>query len=214
MTSLLEIRTKLLDGIRAERSSLVLADIGCGQSPEDGFTGYDYHSTTPGVIHADLYNAPWPFADNSVDYFRASHFLEHVPDWDYHFSEVYRSLRMGGYYEIISPYYLNNRWWQDPDHKQPILHERFSYLSHEWRKAVKMDHYGAVVNFEVVQWFELLNEDFREQGYSTEAIYWHKRHSFNIIDDLALILKKLPIAAESEAESESECDMDLEVANG
>jgi SAM-dependent methyltransferase len=190
MPNLLDLRKELL----AERGdNPVKYDLGCGQNPEEGFIGIDLCSPTEGVRRIDLYQYPWPIETESVDYFRASHFLEHVPDWDAHFSEIYRCLKPGGYYEIIAPYYKNDRWFQDPDHKQAILHQRFAYLRREWLLANKIEHGRAVVNFVPVQWFELLNDDFRDQGFDAAFIEWHKLHSWNVIDDLAVILRKEPL---------------------
>lgn len=191
--TLLDKRNEIIAAVQRDSVSPRLLDIGCGQSPEEGFVGIDLHSPLDSVEKVDLYSYPWPFPAASVDYFRASHFLEHVPDWDAHFREIYRCLKVGGYYEIISPFYLNHRWWQDPDHKQPILQERFMYLSQGWRKAVKVDHYGAEVNFEMEAWFELLHRDFLNKGYAEDTMEWHKTHSFNVIDDVAVLLKKLPM---------------------
>lgn len=190
MASLQELQAELIASIRSNNPSPVLYDLGCGQSPAPGFTGVDLYAED--AVRADLYTYPWPFADGSVDYFRASHFLEHVPDFAAHFREIYRCLKVGGYYEIISPYYLNNRWFQDPDHKCPILHERFFYLNAGWRKAQKQNHRGdlAEVNFDLAGTFELLNDDFRDSGLDAETIAWHKRHSWNVIDDVAFVLRK------------------------
>ena len=191
--TLFDKREEILSRLKTNAPSPRLLDIGCGQSPSEGFVGVDLHSPLEGIEKADLYSYPWPYPDGSVDYFRASHFLEHVPDWDAHFIEVYRCLKDGGYYEIVSPFYLNHRWWQDPDHKQPILQERFHYLSHKWRKEVKMDHYGAVVNFEIDGWYELFHPDFLNKGFDDDKMAWAKTHYFNVIDDIACILVKLPM---------------------
>lgn len=193
MASLLDLRTSILSGLNG---SSVKHDIGCGEQPEDGFIGIDLLSPREDVIKADLFKYPWPIADASVDYFRSSHFLEHVPDWDAHFSEIYRCLKPDGHYEIIVPYYWNSRWAQDPDHKQAMVGERFRYVMQPWRKANKIAHYGAAVNFEMVGWFELLNEDFREQGYDDAYIAFAKRHMINVVDDIACVLRKLPMEAE------------------
>lgn len=186
-----EITADLLAKVRAKVPNPVLYDLGCGQHPAEGFIGVDINGSYGERV--DLYAYPWPWADGSVDYFRASHFVEHVPDWDAHFAEVYRCLKVGGYYEILSPYYLNNRWWQDPDHKQPILREKFNYLNRDWRKAVLMDHYGAAVNFSEVGWFELLNDDFRDTGLEDEYVRQAAKHWWNVIDDVAVILRKEPM---------------------
>src|SRR3990167_6002041 len=196
MLNLYELRDELLAKIKASNNgSSCLYDLGCGQNLEDGFIGIDLSAKGERIRNVNLYKYPWDIESGSVDYFRASHFLEHVPDWDAHFTEVYRCLKPGGYYEIISPYYLNNRWVQDPDHKQPILQERFMYLSRDWLKINKNEHRDdlAQVNFEVIGWFELLNDDFRDQGFADDFIRWHKMHSWNVIDDVALVLKKIPM---------------------
>lgn len=174
----------------------VKIDLGCGERPEEGFTGADFYSPRADVQKIDLYTYPWPIPSESVDYFRASHFLEHVPDWDKHFAEVYRCLKPGGHYEFIVPYYWNNRWVQDPDHKQGIVGERLRYLVQSWRKINMIAHYGAKVNFELVGWFELLNDDFQNQGYDDAYLEFARKHFINVIDDVAAVLRKVPLETE------------------
>lgn len=190
MKSLLELRDHLLSSLGPDAVKL---DIGCGSAPEEGFRGIDLLSPLEGVEKIDLYKYPWPIESESVDYFRASHFVEHVPDWDAHFAEIYRCLKPGGHYEIICPYYWNSRWAQDPDHKQAIVGERFRYLMQPWRKANGIAHYGASVNFEAVGWFELLNEDFQDAGYDDSYMAWAKKHLVNVVDDVATVIKKVPL---------------------
>jgi SAM-dependent methyltransferase len=187
--NLQDLRAEILGSL----TDPVKIDLGCGEQPEEGFRGADLFSPLDSVEKIDLYSYPWPFADESVDYFRASHFLEHVPDWDAHFREIYRCLRPGGFYEIIVPYYWNSRWAQDPDHKQTIVGERLRYLMQKWRKLNKIAHYGAPVNFELVGWFELLNEDFLNQGYDETYLTFARRHFINVIDDIAAVLRKEPL---------------------
>jgi SAM-dependent methyltransferase len=191
-SNLVELRKMVFDML----TEPVAYDLGCGVTVEEGFKGIDFHSNGVGVEKIDLYSYPWPIADESVDYFRASHFLEHVPDWDAHFTEIYRCLKPGGFYEIIVPYYWNSRWVQDPDHKQGIVGERLKYLMQPWRKINRIDHYGAKVNFEVVGWFELLHEDFRDQGFDADYMAFARKHWINVIDDVATVIKKLPLEAE------------------
>ena len=185
-----ELTAKLLEALPADAVKL---DLGCGVHPAEGFRGVDLFADHPGVDKVDLFSYPWPFADGSVDFFRACHFLEHVPDWDAHFREVYRCLKPKGHYEIIGPFYMNDRAFQDPDHKQPLLGPRFAYLQRKWREANGLTHYGAEVNFAMVGWFELLNPDFVDEGLSADAIAWHKRHSWNVVDDIAAVLRKEPM---------------------
>jgi SAM-dependent methyltransferase len=190
-----DARRDILTAIRADNPNPVLYELGCGITPYEDFVGLDYYAEHPNVQKADLFATPWPLADESVDYFRSSHFLEHVPDWNAHFAEVYRALKPGGHYEIIAPFYRNDRWWGDPDHKQPILWRRFAYLNQEWLKSVNIAHSpsNAKVNFTVVHHFELLHPDYLNSGMSDDTIDWAREHFWNVIDDIAVILKKLPM---------------------
>jgi SAM-dependent methyltransferase len=188
-TNLLDLRKQIIDSM----TNPVMYDLGAGEQPQEGFIGIDPYSPLPDVKKIDLYQYPWPIDSESVDYFRASHFLEHIPDWDAHFNEIYRCLKPGGVYEIIVPYYWNSRWAQDPDHKQAIVPERFKYLVQEWRKINKIAHYGASVNFDVIGYFELLSDDFAGQGFDDAYMAFAKRHFINVIDDIAVVLKKVPL---------------------
>jgi SAM-dependent methyltransferase len=190
VASLLELREDIISRLGPDP---VLLDLGCGEVPEEGFIGVDPYSPLESVRKVDLYQYPWPFETASVDYIRSSHFLEHVPDWDAHFQEIYRCLKPGGHYEIIVPYYWNSRFAQDPDHKQRIVGERFRYLMQPWRRINKIAHYGAQVNFEMAGWFERLNEDFLNQGYDETYMAFAKKHFVNVIDDIACVLQKVPL---------------------
>lgn len=190
-----EIQKQILDGIRAEGREPVAFDLGCGQHACEGFVGLDYLATGENVKRSDLYTFPWtvdgvPMADGSVDYLRASHFVEHIPDWDAHFTEAYRVLKMGGHYEIITPYWSSIRAFMDPDHKQAISENRYLYLTRAWKKQNHHEHYGAQVNFSVRngQFFYAWNRDY--EGKSDEVREYALRHSLNVADDIAVILVK------------------------
>ena len=187
MPTLFDLRTELLAEIREASPASTLFDLGCGYSCEDGFVGVDKFAIGPNIKNADLYGR-WPWADGSVDYFRSSHFVEHVPDFYHHFTEAWRCLKPGGYYEIIAPFYQSRRFYQDPDHRQPISQERFLYLQQPWVRAMKLEHGRPRVNFSILQWFEVLHDDFKD--LSDDAIDWHRKHSFNVVEDIATILKK------------------------
>jgi predicted SAM-dependent methyltransferase len=53
-------------------------------------------------VWADLRNA-LPFDDNSIDAIYSHHMVEHLPNMDFHFAEVYRCLRPGGIYRVAGP---------------------------------------------------------------------------------------------------------------
>jgi SAM-dependent methyltransferase len=79
-------------------------DIGCGNSPREGYTGVDIVSEAPGVKIADVTQG-LPFADNSVSAVWSSHFLEHLGFQQILplMGEIRRVLRPGGRVEIAVP---------------------------------------------------------------------------------------------------------------
>lgn len=53
-------------------------DLGCGNTPRDGFEGVDV-AGDKAKHRVDLFKFPWPWADNSVAEIHCSHFAEHIP---------------------------------------------------------------------------------------------------------------------------------------
>lgn len=165
-------------------------NLGAGQEKAEGFIDVDLYAPDA-TLKVDLFKFPWPIESASVDFYYSSHFVEHVPDWDAHFAEVYRTLRPNGVYELIAPYYMSRRFFQDPDHKQPVSQERFLYLDPGWLKRNHIDHGRPKMSFEIIGWFERLHEDFL--GMAGPELHWHKLHSFNVIEDVACVLRKRPL---------------------
>lgn len=191
--TLQEIERDIITDIRATVPEPRLIDLGCGQAElQGGFVGVDYYAKGPRITHMDLYRGPWNFNDSSVDFFTSSHFVEHVPEWDLHFSEVWRCLKPGGHYRFIGPYAKSDRFLQDPTHRQPLTEARMMYLNQAWRQAQKIDHYGARVNFSIVGLGYSWNADFVEymDGATEEARRHKLSHFWNIADDIFVILRK------------------------
>lgn len=68
-----------------------------------------------------------PFTDNSVDYIRADHFLEHLRDCKNALNESWRVLKKEGTMEIYVPYGLYENVFS-PVHKQIITPYWFRWL--------------------------------------------------------------------------------------
>jgi hypothetical protein len=109
---------------------LVRLDLGCGQSPQEGYTGVDLWAPDAD-IKMDLLKFPWPWADDSVDEIFSSHFIEHIP-MEYVDSRhlVYEKKELRGYgtYQFIP-------------HRSP--HEGkdlfFAFFDEVWRVLKKGD---------------------------------------------------------------------------
>src|SRR6185503_9942702 len=118
--SLQDMERELIAGVRASVADPVLYDLGCGYTvlPE-GFAGVDLYARGERIKNADLFHPEgWPFPSESVDVFTSSHFVEHVPDWNLHFTEIYRCLKPQGIYRFVGPYGKSDRFLQDPTHRQ------------------------------------------------------------------------------------------------
>lgn len=117
-------------------------DLGCGPNPRDGFEGVDCLPFGDKVKHVvDLRVTPWPWEDNSVAEAQASHFIEHLTNFDGRwervrfFNELWRVLVPGGKCTLIFPHWCSNRYYGDPTHKEPFSEMGFYYISREWRLA-------------------------------------------------------------------------------
>lgn len=190
-----ELEAQLISEIRQRAASPLMVELGCGQSAlADGFIGADLKIRQANVLRVDLFTAPWPWDTGSVDFFASSHFLEHVPDWEAHFGEVYRCLRPGGYYRAIGPYAKSDRYLQDPTHCQPLHENKILYLNQDWLRVNKIAHDHAAVNFSIVALGFVWNSAYDDaSGVSLEARERARSHMWNVVDDIHFILRKEPM---------------------
>ena len=148
-------------------------DIASGQRPEPGYTGID---RWPGadIVH-DLFVFPWPIETGAVEAAHCSHFVEHIPHWRpgwekdgwwLFWEEVARVCEPGALVTVIHPYLKTVRAFQDPTHERFIPTETWSYLSAEWRREAKLDHYDTDIDFVMT--------DIRSRGSPADLVidYW------------------------------------------
>jgi SAM-dependent methyltransferase len=186
--SMVELVEYIIDGIHTAGTPdpLVKFDLGCGETPMDGFRGVDLNCTAD--VNADLFAAEWSFTpDDSVDMLYSSHFVEHIPRWNDFFEAAWRKMKAGGLFLITTPYGSSNRAWQDPDHKQIIFEERYLYLSKNWLDQNRLGHYSARVDFEIVNMWPIWNADF--VGLNPDTQNYAMKHYRNAVDDLTVLLR-------------------------
>lgn len=195
--------------VPAASTNPVKLDLACGQSTREGFDGVDI-TAAPGVKHVvNLWQFPWPWADNSVDELHCSHHVEHIPmEYVSHlhsadpskekpphygkdlffafFDECWRVLKHEGVMTVICPCARSNRAFQDPTHRRFIVPETFVYLDAVWRKANKLDHYSVECNFAGTATPIVLIE---ENARSPEAQAHRFQHLWNVILDLHVTMK-------------------------
>ena len=190
--------------------SPIKLDIGCGGNKKGpDWTGMDQFAM-PGVdLVLDIGKGKWPFPDNSVEEAHASHFLEHLTNFDgkwervTFFNELYRVLKVGAKATLIFPHWNSHRYYGDPTHKEPFSEMGFYYLSREWRLGnpekglganaphtdISVNPNGYNCDLEAV-WGNNMHPSLtvRNQEYQQYAMAWYKE----AIQDIHATLTKRP----------------------
>lgn len=138
-------------------------DVGCGANKQPGWYGIDFQSL-PGVdLVWDLLATPWPLPDECATVAIASHVVEHIPPHNLGFikfmNEVWRVLKPGGEFAIITPHGWSAGYLQDPTHCNPCNENTWWYFVQDhplwsfyqprpWRVKHLMFEYTA--NIEIV----------------------------------------------------------------
>jgi SAM-dependent methyltransferase len=91
-------------------------DIGCGRNKNPEFFGIDIYDW-PGVDLAwDLEEFPWPIEDESFEYIRVSHVVEHINEQVGFFREIHRVAKNHAVVHLETPHYSSRDSWSDPTH--------------------------------------------------------------------------------------------------
>jgi hypothetical protein len=125
-------------------------NLGCCDAAIPGFVNVDIVAG-PGVDQVADLAAPWPWADNSVEYVRAWDIIEHLPDKIMTMNEIYRVLSPGGRAEIAVPTTDGTGAFQDPTHVS--FWNRRSFLYYEAGNPYRerfANSYGIKARFRTV----------------------------------------------------------------
>lgn len=89
---------------KGSNNRLIKVHLGPGQKNYlNGWINVDANIITGKAdVWADLRNA-LPFHNSSVDFFYSHHVIEHLPNMEFHFNEMYRCLKPGGSIRIGGP---------------------------------------------------------------------------------------------------------------
>ena len=101
---LMKINGLIYRFFRAPTDGELKVHLGPGQKNYlDGWINIDANMFTGKCdLWADLRN-PLPFHAGTVDAFYSHHMIEHLPDIQFHLSEVFRCLKPGGIYRVGGP---------------------------------------------------------------------------------------------------------------
>lgn len=124
-----------------KQNSGIRLDIGCGANRQPGFVGLDIRPLDNVDIVHDIEVFPWPLPDECVVMAMASHLVEHLNPSHFgiinFFNEVWRVMRVGGQFAIVTPHGLSQGFRQDPTHTKAWDEASFCYFdpldpSHLW----------------------------------------------------------------------------------
>lgn len=187
---------------RPSPQELLRVNLACGRDMRgEGWINIDseFKESQDNNVKHDLLEFPWPLKDNSVYEMHCSHFVEHVPH-DLHngkrkdglvqfMEEAYRVLMPHGTFHIVAPYYTSIRAWQDPTHCRCISDVTWTYFNKEHMELQGLDHYAGDCNFETMSRQHILDEEYIHK--SEEARKWAMRHNWNVVKDLAVVLRAI-----------------------
>ena len=110
---------KMIDElVKKHNTKLNVLEVGPGEDPVISklnfrghlcgleFPGHGFTAEKSGLkmYYCDLsINAPWPFEDGDFDLIVSNQVLEHLPNTDHFFRELYRVLKLGGYAIVSTP---------------------------------------------------------------------------------------------------------------
>ena len=123
-----------------------ILDIGCGRNKLPGSIGLDLMPLEGVDVVHDLNCYPYPFLEDSFDFIRLSHVVEHVGSILKTMEEVYRIAKDGAEVEIITPHYTDTSSWQDPTHLWHLNSGSFDFFqdSHQ-------SNYYTAARFQVIR---------------------------------------------------------------
>ncbi|NRR32661.1 methyltransferase domain-containing protein [Oxalobacteraceae bacterium] len=140
-------------------------DMGCGALPRNPFNADEMYGVDvadglgPNVRKADLAIEPIPYDSDSFEFVTAFDFIEHIPRVVYaphrrnsfveFMNEVWRVLKMGGYFLSSTPAYPHPEAFMDPTHVNIITDKTFlAYFDNVNRWAAM---YGFTGSFAILQ---------------------------------------------------------------
>jgi len=188
-------------------------DLACGDNKKEGFKGIDIANLPEVDYVVDLQVYPWPIESNSVEEIHCGHYIEHIPHVNIKgvlkesnsfeefkekllqskdgliefFNEVYRILKPGGKATMVAPYYTSERAYGDPTHVRSINDFMCYYLTKDWVKVNKLEHYGIECDFDVKLSYFITNEmTLKSEEIRMKAF----QHDWNVIMDIIIELTK------------------------
>jgi predicted SAM-dependent methyltransferase len=143
-------------------------NLGCGNDLKDGYINLDIVDYGGNQIH-DLNNIPYPFDENYFNEIYASHVLEHLNNFHNSISELYRIIKPNGILIIHAPFFLNTKYFGEPDHKIPFsirTFDNYEYIENRKLKFYEKWKLNHRTNYEGKAQFEVLEKKFNTSNFT------------------------------------------------
>lgn len=143
-------------------------NVGCGNDQKEGYVNLDVVDYGGNVQH-DLNSFPYPFEENTFDEIFCSHILEHLDNFHNTITELYRIAKPNAHIIVYAPFFLNTKYFGEPDHKIPFSIRTFD--NYEWLGDRKLKFYEKWklhhrTNYEGKAQFEILEKRFHVSNFS------------------------------------------------
>jgi predicted SAM-dependent methyltransferase len=134
-------------------------NLGCGKDIRQNYINLDIVDYGGNMVH-DINKFPYPFEDDTFEEIYASHVLEHLDNFHQVVTELYRISKPGALIIVYAPFFLNTKYFGEPDHKIPFSIRTFdNYEYYQNRKLKfyerwKLNHrtnYESKVKFEILE---------------------------------------------------------------
>ena len=96
-----------------------ILDFGCGKKKYPGSIGIDIAANSVADIKRDLNKFPYPFKENSVEYVKMGHIIEHLEDPTSSLLEIHRICMPRAKIKINAPHFTSLTAYADLTHKRP-----------------------------------------------------------------------------------------------
>ena len=162
-------------------------NIGAGRTYIPGFTNIDISPHAD--ISLNLSKDKLPFDNSSVDLVFSHHTLEHIPDYLFALSEIFRVLKHNGIFLVGLPYLTLTKYnLVNPYHLHHFNEYSFDFFAPSKLKGSAMEE--NQINFEkVIHRFHYIGKFNSLPAFMKN---WCRKHLFNVVSkiDFALIAVK------------------------
>ena len=142
-------------------------NLGCGKTFLDGYINLDIVDYGGNKIH-DFNSFPYPFDDNTFDEILASHVLEHLNSFHDTVSELYRISKPGAIIKVYVPFFLNTKYFGDPDHKIPFSirsFDNYEFIGDRKLKFYEKWKLNHRTNYEGKAQFQIIMKKFNFSNF-------------------------------------------------